>query len=331
MKQHLRMGWLIAAMAFRLALASKAGSPPPDAFLLDGVVAWVDGVPITLGEVYRDGEREFARLAMQRGMSREEKRLEQQRLVRAVLEERIAQELILAAFKRESAEKGLTFPKRAVDQRMEEVIRRRFGGDRRALAEALAKERLTLDEWRHLLCRQMIVEEMRAREISGKVRISPDAMRRYYEEHRAEFEHPGRLLLRRIVLVGPEAERRSEELRDRLYRNEADFAALAREYSAAPDAEEGGLWGWQDPADLAEPLACKLAQARVGGVVRVELGGEWHLVRLEARDRLEFESARPILEARLRREEMERLNRQWIERLKQQFHVQYVEGLPAAE
>jgi len=323
MKRTRWVGLLILGLGVCLRTAGAADQRENAPILLDGVAAWVDGVPITIGDIYRDGERDFARLAMQRGLTREEMRRERQRLFRSVLEERVAQELIMAAFRRESAEKGMSLPERMIDLRVEDLIRKRFGGDRHALVEALAKERMTYDEWRESLRRQLIIEEMRARELTGKIRISPEAMRRYYEEHRAEFESPGRLLLRRIVLGGPDAERQCEELMEKLYRQEADFAALAREYSLARDAEEGGLWGWKDPADLAEPLAEKLAKASVGGIARLELGGEWHIVRLEARDRIEFEAARPLIEARLRREEMERLSRQWIERLKKQFHVQY--------
>ncbi len=316
---------LIRTLGMAVVIAAHAAEREQKAALLDGVAAWVDGKPITVGEVYRDGEREFTRLAARREMGREEMRREQERLFRAILEDKISQELVLAFFRRQSAETGVSIPEQAVDRQAEDFIRKRFGGDRRAFLEALGQARMTFDEWRETIRRQLIVEQIRAQELTGKVRISPEAIRRYYEENQSEFEHPGQILLRRIILVGPDAESRSNELMDRLYRKEADFSALAREYSWGPEADQGGLWGWRDPEDLAEPLAQKLARAPEGGIVRVELGGEWHLVRLEARDRIGLDAARSMIEARLRREEIERLARQWIESLKEQFHVQYVE------
>lgn len=312
----------IAALAAALFLG--AGPIRADPVLVDGVAAWVDGEAITVMDVLLEAQPFLAALRREKGLSPADLQARQKAIYGQARRNLVDQALIYAAFRNEQGAQAAALTGQVLDSRIHDIIQEDFGGSRERLMKALADERLTYDEWREKMGRRLVVQSMRAREVLAKVRISPQAVQDAFEAYRAETAHPGQVWLSRIVLSGPGAEARSREVMDQLY-DGASFAALARRHSAGPEAGQGGDWGWRRPEDLAPELAEKLAAMRVGGVCRINLGGDWHLVRLEARDTVAFEAAREILDERLRREETMRLHELWMDKLEREFHVTFVE------
>ncbi len=72
---------------------------------------------------------------------------------------------------------------------------------------------------------------------SKNIKVSENEIKKYYLTHREEFKIPSRWDLRRIEV---KTEKEAKELLNKLKKGE-DFETLARNYSVAPDAKNGGL------------------------------------------------------------------------------------------
>lgn len=311
---------LSALLVSLLGAAADRAEPIP----VDGVAAWVNGHAITVMDVLMEAQPLYAALAQEKGLTRDEMNTRRMAIYRQVRRSLVDTELIYAAYQKEKAKSQATVTDQMLDSRIDDIIQGDFGGSREKLMKALAEERMTYDEWREKMGRRIIVQGLRAREVTAKAQVSPKEVQAYYEDHRADYEHPGQVLLRRIVLVGADAETRSRKIMDSLYEG-GNFAALAKRISTAPDAAQGGAWGWKNRADLAPELADKLNGMRVGGICRVELGGDWHIVMLEGRDVVSYDDARAAIEERLLRIETLRLHELWMDKLEREFHVKFVE------
>lgn len=113
-----------------------------------------------------------------------------------------------------------------------------------------------------------------SQELDGFVTHQGPAIERYYKEHAARFATPG---MRRVSVVqrhlapnaAPEEEarfrRELEEVRSRVNDEGADFAALARQISDHPNAQDGGAIGW-----VLRPQLPEAFDAPVGRVSEVQ-------------------------------------------------------------
>jgi len=66
--------------------------------------------------------------------------------------------------------------------------------------KSLQEEGLTLEKFRQQMREQFIVEQMRIKNISGEIIISPHKVESYYLGHRDDFKVEDRVKLRTIIL-----------------------------------------------------------------------------------------------------------------------------------
>lgn len=290
---------------------------------IDGVTAWVNGSAITVMDVLRESQPQFAALLQEKELARAEVNARRMAIFRQARRSLVDAELIYAWYGKEKEKARVEITDQMVDTRINDIVQEEFGGSREKLMKALAEERQTYEDWRNKMTRRVIVQGLRGREVAAKVQVTPQAVRDYYEKNKAPYDHPGQVLLRRIVLAGRDAEARSHALLDRLAQGE-DFAALAKSAAGGSDPA-GGLWGWRQEADLSAVLRDKLGIMRMGGVCRVDLGGDWYLVKLEGRNAVSFEEARASIEETLRRQEAQRILELWINNLEREFDVKIIE------
>lgn len=139
--------------------------------------------------------------------------------------------------------------------------------------------------------------------------VSPEEIRAYYEAHRQEFVRIERVRARHIMVS---TEEQAVVLRNRLQSGES-FSELAREFSQASDAREGGDLGWLHHDDQQLPWLTQLAflqkPGEVSRPVRLPtLGGVagWELIlveeRIEGYQPLDSESVRYVAAAAIARE-----------------------------
>ena len=99
----------------------------------------------------------------------------------AAVNELIDRRLILQEFKK----KGATIPEELVDQRIESIVRDKFGGDREAFLRDLERQGYTLKRFRELDRDKIIVIKMRRDAVAGKIHIDEEQIRDYYRHYDA--------------------------------------------------------------------------------------------------------------------------------------------------
>ena len=112
----------------------------------------------------------------------------------------------------------------------------------------LEMDGMSYDAFRNQVKEQMLRSKLVNREVKSKIVITDEDVRAYYNKHLAQYTGQTKYHLRQILMkAGPsvtqaERERVSQQMArvyDRLRQGE-DFATLAKVYSQAPTAEEGG-------------------------------------------------------------------------------------------
>ncbi len=205
----------------------------------DKVVATVNGAEIRAGKVYEVAALNMLNLEAQ-GQSLSEQ--EERNLRMSILEMIINDELLA----QEAESLGITVDEADVEARLQEV--RDQHGTAAAFEAVLADTGVTEDEFRAELSRRLLSREFLTG-ITNDVKISDEEARSFYEQFPERFSEGESVEVRQILIRSlrndPEARRtaareRAEEAHRRAVGGE-DFAMLAKEYSQAPNAADGGL------------------------------------------------------------------------------------------
>ena len=170
--------------------------------------------------------------------------------------------------------------------------------DEQAFQNALKQEGLTLADLRKQLERQMVMSRIQGDAV-GKVSVSEEEERTYYQSHAGEFTTPSAITIREILVevepsTGPggqpainvgadeAAKAQSEALRARAVAGE-DFGEIASKESSAASKANGGLIGPLNIDELAPALRAIIEPLKVGEVsqpVRTQRG--YQLFKLES-------------------------------------------------
>ncbi len=176
---------------------------------------------------------------------------------------------------------------------------------------------------RHLPDTAEVQQQVRAELLLEKLahamaKVSEAEARRYFEQHRAEFELPERVRLRDITL---ESRENAQAIWQALQlRQGTNFADLARHFSTNPvTRQRGGDMGIIPLQELHPKLRTLVQRMKVGEISPpLEIDGEWVIVKLEARfpsERKTFEQVREEVMARLKHQKVW----QWKAKLSEQL------------
>jgi parvulin-like peptidyl-prolyl isomerase len=311
---------LAAAAALAAAVAAPARTMP-----VDGFAAFVNNRVITVGEILAIVQPIRAQLAETYSGKELEAKMEE--AYQEGMDALIERALILEEF---TAMDG-NIPDRAVDDQINVMINDRFKNDRTAFLEALAEDRMTMDDWREETKNRLIVNVMRRREVVDRVVITPRAVRDLYESRMSEYQVSEQIRLSMIVLhkgatSDDQAVKRKEakQIREKLLAG-GDFAELAKANSEGYKAADGGDQGWMDPKSLRKELAeavTALEPGRISDII--ETGDDFYILKVEAKKNasvIPFDDVRTRIEEELRKAEELRMYNAWIERLRKKFYV----------
>ena len=307
MKKHL----LFAAF---LAAAAASGA------VMDGIAAKVNNDVITIGDVLAEVRRNPAARENFAFAARDRAKLEA--LYREAVESLVDRRLILSA----AADKKMDMQEWVVDNRVREIVKENFHGDRNELEAELQKTNTPFEEWRNTIREDLVLGGMRYQIIDKYIQVSPAAMRKEYEEHRSRYREESKTSVR-VILLKPAAEGqpsvqdRAKTILAKLAEPNADFAALAREYSADSHAKDGGLWKDIKPEEaFRAEIADEIAVLKPGEHSQlVNLDGWGFIVKKEsavtARD-YSFEEAYDMIVRNVRRAETAKAYAAWMKRLR---------------
>jgi parvulin-like peptidyl-prolyl isomerase len=140
---------------------------------------------------------------------------------------------------------------------------------------ALKQEGLTMADLRKNLERQMIWQRVQQNEVMGKIAMSEDEARAYYDSHLKEFSTPATVTLREILVAVPAdskgvnvaaddaAKERAEAIRARATAGDS-FEKLASDMSDAPTRTNAGLIGPISLTDLSNEVRAIIEAMKPG-------------------------------------------------------------------
>lgn len=249
------------------------------------------------------------------------------------LERLLERQLILHEF----TTAGYSVPETVIEEYMEERIRARYR-DRVTFTKSLQEEGLTREKFRQQMREQFIVEQMRIKNISGEIIISPHKIESYYRAHTNEYKLDDEVKLRMIVLNKPVAgdaapvRKLAEEI-TRKIKEGAAFAEMAAVYSEGRQGREGGDWGWVQKFDRDGALVLRKELADVAFALKPgELSGVIetpevnYLMLVEDKRPAHVKALNEVrgeIEKNMLTQERERIQKNWIDRLKQKTFIRY--------
>jgi peptidyl-prolyl cis-trans isomerase SurA len=167
-----------------------------------------------------------------------------------------------------------------------------------AFQAALKQEGLTLEELRRQIERNMLASRVQQVEVMGKIAVTEDEVKSYYDAHKDAFTTQPEITLREILIAvtandkginvaeDDAARAKVEDIRTRLEGGEP-FARLASELSDSGSKANGGLIGPINRGDLAPELQKEIENLKVGELTRTLRNPRGYQI-------IKLESATPI-------------------------------------
>ena len=247
----------------------------------DFIVAVVNAEPITNQQVSAQVERIRRQLAAQR-----QPQPDLRELARQVLNQLINDRAQLQLAK----ESGIKVDEPSIDQ-AEQTVASQNQLTVEQLRQQLRREGIDYAAFREQLREQLLLGRLREREVESRVRVSDAEVEQYLAEQQQLAGDPAHQLIQiaHILVAVPEGAdtARQQEFQEKAERalqrarSGEDFAALAREFSDAPDRSNGGQLGLRT-ADrypgLFTDAVRALAPGGVAGLVRS--GAGFHVLKL---------------------------------------------------
>lgn len=314
----------LAVFGFALSPLCRAAFAQ-EAQVVDGIAAVVNGDVITYSQVRSLSAPREKLLRSQYTGQELEKQLKETREL--ALKDLVDRRLIIQAFKKESYE----IPDHFVDQRVHEIIRESFGGDRNTFIKTLEAQNYTLGEFREKELERIMVQAMRGKNVKKDLVISPPKVEEYYKKHRDEFTAKEEVKLRMIMIPGKadtgnsEAQKgMAEEVLGKLASG-AEFERMAQIYSEDSTRDVGGDWGWIERKTLAAPLekiAFNMPVGRISNIINY--AGNYYIFKVEDKrggTTKSLAEARPEIEKKLIQLEAQSLQDRWIASLRAKAYI----------
>ena len=298
-----------------------AAEPEPE--VIDGIAAVVNNEVITYSEMrVLSAPREKLLQSQFRGEELATK-IKEARV--AALKDLIDRKLIIQAFKKE----GYQIPDHFLDQRVQDIIRENFNGDRNTFIKTLQAQTYTLGEFKKLETERMMVQAMRHKNTEINTIISPNRLQDYYRKHAAEFTSKEQIKLRMIMIPAgtsdPAGQKAmAEEILGKLV-NGAEFERMAQIYSEDSTRDLGGDWGWVDRGTLTaslEKVAFSLRPGKISNIIA--LGGNYYILKIEDKRggaTRSFAQVREEIERKLITEEAQAKQERWLASLRQKAYI----------
>ncbi|MHC4259873.1 MAG: peptidylprolyl isomerase [Planctomycetota bacterium] len=332
----------IIIVSFGSVASSEPNTVTPDSNGItpvgEGVAVTVNGVDITEGEVQLEVARELARgkisPQMQPQIVEQMRRRAREQVIdrligRLLVNERVEQEApvtdeeVIAHLRRIGAAQRPPLSLEDIRKRIE-VSGQTFDQVKENIRRGLGYQRLMEPQW------------------AGRVNITEDDAKKYYEENPTLFESPERVRASHILIkpdasdpnrdpneTKAEAKAEAEELLG-MIRDGNDFATLAREHSDCPSARRGGDLGFERRRGWVKPFADVAFSLKVGQVSDiVETRWGYHIIRTSARKEpsiMTFEQTKDRIINELVRRRRDEIAKEYVDSLKEEANIVYPPG-----
>ena len=300
---------IIAACAFCAITGGAYAASGP--VVVDRVIAVVNDDIITMSDLLRE---------MQKRTDITDQRL--------VLEGMIDRKLQMVAAKRN----GIDVTDRELTEGIGDIMKRNNMTPAQ-FELALAKEGLTLEQYRIELREQMTLSRLFNKYVRSGLAVDDAEARAFYDKNTKQYALPEELKVRHLVVAVPEkasldqvkeAQEKAAALMERIRTGE-DFVRLIREYSSSPSAKQDGDLGFLQRGQAIpelEEAAKSLKPGEFAGPVRCEDG--FHIIRVEDIRTLvqPFEKVKEEITKMLFEQKMENTYRVFLQALRSEAHIE---------
>jgi peptidyl-prolyl cis-trans isomerase C len=209
-------------------------------------------------------------------------------------------------------------------QELEEAVSR-VEGDYTAdgFKAAFVKQAISLETWKKRLKSQLIVEKVVRKELTENMTVTPEELREYYDKYPEKWTTgTGEQVRPYHILLSTEEE--ANRVLKRLNNGE-DFATLARLFSIAPEAKQGGDMGYLArgdlPACLEDPVFA-LKKDLLSPVIKTPYG--YHIFKIVGKRA----AGQPVMDERIekirgyvREEKVEAAYGPWLAGLRSRYRI----------
>lgn len=247
---------------------------------------------------------------------------------RLVLEDMIDRKLQMAAAKRA----GVDVTDKELDDAVAEIMKRN-GLDIMQFSVALAKEGLTLEQYREELREQITLSRLFNKYVRSGVTVDEAEARAFYQSNPKTFSLPEEIRVRRIFLAMPDRvtpdqaaaiREKAQAVHARVQKGE-DFIRLVREVSQGETASQDGDLGFMQREDALPEIAEATRALKPGDSSSPFLcAGGYNIIKLEeARTPVKpFEKVKDEIMKTLYEQKLENTYRSWLQALRGDSHIE---------
>ncbi len=215
----------LVLLVLSLALAAPAGAAQ-----VNKVAAVVNGKLITMFDLQRNAVPELARAGLKPGNPKDQPAIDA--VMRRVLDSMILDLLL----QQEATRLSVKVTSAEVDQEITRMYQGR-GMTREQFEAALAKEKLSLDEMRSNIRKDMLRQRIMNMEVRRRVVVTPEEIKAYYEEHKATMYNRQGLHMA-LIVYHPDAP--AAQIAPKLKSGALNWLEVSKRYSVLPTRNEGG-------------------------------------------------------------------------------------------
>lgn len=219
---------------------------------------------------------------------------------------------------------GVTVSEAEIDARLAAIAKGYPTGE---FNGALEDQKLDPDALRARVAAQLLVDGVVAKAIEPTINVEPSEAEAEYLFHQDLYRRPEQVRVSQILLA---TEIEAEGIVAQLYSG-ADFAALARERSIAPEAQKGGDLGFFSEGEMLPAVsqaAFNMAVGQTSGVLKSDFG--YHVVRVTDRKpehNIPFEAVRDSLREQIRRKKAQEGLQAYLDKVRAAADIRYNQGL----
>jgi len=253
-----------------------------------------------------------------------EKRIE---LLNQLIEETLADQVI--------RQKGIAVSSAEIDNAIEQIKSRNYYTDE-DLQRYLSMSGMDMEAYRNEIRQQILRSKLLNREVKSSIVITESEIREYYENHAEKYKPKPKYHLKNIFVShggasgndgSPQARQKIENAMAALNNNQA-FEDVAREYSEAGNAPDGGELGNFEISDLQEEIQAeiqKLAPGEFSSIVQTERGFQiFYLQEIVAPSDKSFDSVSGEIRNILYEQAVESKFDDWMDTLRSESHIKII-------
>jgi len=189
------------------------------------------------------------------------------------------------------------------------------------LEKALARDGLTLTEYRKNIKKQILRNKLINHAVKSKVVVLESDMKLYYNNHTENYSGQKKYYLRNILM---NKEDKIQEISSQLD-TKKDFKELAKQYSIAPNAKDGGDLGLFDIQNFPDNIRTEIAKLKKGqftDIITTPQGFQiFYIEDIVFDGGKTYDQARDEIHKILYNAQAEKKFTTWLESLKKNAHI----------